>query len=187
MTAADSGFMARNLPTPLTLALEVLGINRVFFDSFWNRQYRCAGLDLYGLSEVEQPAAAFFMFRRLCWEKLGGWDEGFRPIWFEDVDFCARLKAAEWKVLFQPLAVAKHAGGHSIHGLPFEVREKYWYGSLLRYAAKHYPSAGRIGVCWAVLAGSIVRAARGLPQHGYKAIVVYAGVIRQAARTMFGR
>jgi GT2 family glycosyltransferase len=176
----QTGFMARNLPTPALLVFEVLGLNRLFSSNPINRHYRCLDLDLCAASAVEQPAAAFFMFRRQAWQHLGGWDERFWPVWFEDVDFCACLKSAGSKVIFQPLAVAKHTGGHSIHGLPLEIREKYWYGSLLRYAAKHYPSAGFTGVCWAVAAGSIVRAVRGLPQHGFKAIVVYAGVFRQA-------
>lgn len=182
----QTGFMARNLPAPRTLVFEVLGLNRLFSANSINRRYRCLDLDLHTASVVEQPAAAFFMFRRTAWQHLGGLDESFWPIWFEDVDFCARLKAAGWKVVFQPLSVAKHTGGHSIHGLPMEVREKYWYGSLLRYAAKQYPLAGFTGVCWAVAAGSIVRAVRGLPQHGFKAIVVYAGVFRQAVRCWLG-
>jgi GT2 family glycosyltransferase len=181
------GFMARNLPAPETLVFEVLGLNRLFPTNPINRRYRCLDLDFRAASAVEQPAAAFFMFRRESWRHLGGWDEGFWPIWFEDVDFCARLKDSGLAVVFQPLAVTKHTGGHSIHGLPLELREKYWYGSLLRYAAKHYPFAGFTGVCWAVAAGSIVRAVRGLPQHGFKAIVVYAGVFRQAVRFWFKR
>jgi hypothetical protein len=43
---------------------------------------------------VEQPAGAFFMFRRSAWLELGGFDENFWPVWFEDVDFCARLRSA---------------------------------------------------------------------------------------------
>ena len=179
---AQSGFMARNLPTPLTLALEVLGMNRLFPGNPANRRYRCGALDLHHSTPVEQPAAAFFMFRRECWENVGGWDEGYWPVWFEDVDFCTRLRNGGWRVIFQPATVAKHAGGHSIHSLPFQLREQYWYGSLLRYAASHYPSAGYWGVRLAVVAASIMRAVRGLPQHGFRGIQVYFGVIRQAFR-----
>ena len=179
---AQSGFMARSLPTPLTLAFEVLGINRLFPGNPVNRRYRCRALDLQHPTPVEQPAGAFFMFRRECWENVGGWDEGYWPVWFEDVDFCTRLRDGGWRVIFQPATVAKHAGGHSIHSLPFPVRERYWYASLLRYAARHYPTAGVWGVRWAVVAASIVRAVRALPEHGFSAVGVYFGVIRQAFR-----
>jgi predicted glycosyltransferase involved in capsule biosynthesis len=39
---------------------------------------------------VEQPAGAFLMVRRAVWQELGGFDESFFPLWFEDVDFCRR-------------------------------------------------------------------------------------------------
>ena len=186
MVGADqrpqAGFMARNLPTSLTLAFEVLGLNRMFPGNPVNRRYRCRGLDLQNPSVVQQPAAAFFMFRREAWESVGGWDPGFWPIWFEDVDFCARLRSAGRAVMFHPLAVAKHTGGHSIHSLPLKVREQYWYGSLLRYSSRRFTAAGYFGVRWAVVAGALVRAITGLWKHGSKAVPVYWAVIRLAIR-----
>ena len=80
---------------------------------------------------VEQPAGAFFMFRRSGWEQLGGFDENFWPVWFEDVDFCARLRSAGFVLRYQPEARATHAGGHSVGRIPLGLRERYWYGSLL--------------------------------------------------------
>ena len=32
------------------------------------------------------------MIRRDAWETLGGFDEDFYPLWFEDVDFLKRAK-----------------------------------------------------------------------------------------------
>jgi len=54
------------------------------------------------LAHVDQPAGAFFMFRRSAWQQLGGFDERFWPVWFEDVDFCARLTAAGYSVALIP-------------------------------------------------------------------------------------
>ncbi len=48
------------------------------------------GLEYRHAAPVEQPAGAFLMVRRAVWEELGGFDEGFFPLWFEDVDFCRR-------------------------------------------------------------------------------------------------
>ena len=28
----------------------------------------------------------------MAWEAIGGFDEQFYPVWFEDVDFCKRLR-----------------------------------------------------------------------------------------------
>ena len=40
--------------------------------------------------EVEQPAGACLAVTRTMWDKVGGFDEQFFPVWFEDVDFCKR-------------------------------------------------------------------------------------------------
>jgi hypothetical protein len=189
LTDADgwpqTGFMARNLPTPAALVFEVLGINRVWPRNPVNWHYRCLGNDPVIPGLVEQPAGAFLMFSRKAWERTGGFDERFWPIWFEDVDFCARLKQAGFSVYYNPSAVARHKGAHSIVSLPLEIRERYWYGSLLGYAAKHYRPISYRAVCLAVVAGAAFRAVRGCPRNGLKAFAVYGAVCRLAMGRLF--
>jgi N-acetylglucosaminyl-diphospho-decaprenol L-rhamnosyltransferase len=181
----QAGFMARNLPSAGTLILEVLGINRLWPGNPLNWHYRCKGLDPMQAALVEQPAGAFLMFPRAVWEKLGGFDERFWPIWFEDVDFCARVKAARLKTFYEPAAAAVHSGGHSITPLPPAARERYWYGSLLEYSAKHYrPNAFR-AICLAVLVGAAGRALRGFTQGGRHASGIYGRVAEDALSWFF--
>ncbi len=151
------GFMARALPTPAALILEALLLNRLWRGNLINRRYRGFRLDYSKVCPVGQPAGAFFMFRRCLWEKLGGFDEGFRPLWFEDVDFCRRAANEGYVLYFVPSAVARHQGGYSMSKISVEMRRVYWYSNLIRYASKHFrPAAGR-AVCLAVLTGSFVR------------------------------
>jgi hypothetical protein len=151
------GFMARSLPTATALTLEVLLLNRLWRNNPVNRQYRCLDWDAFARNVVEQPAGAFLMVRRQVWRDLGGLDEAFFPLWFEDVDFCRRIRDRGFSLYYIPEAVAKHTGGHSIPSLTVEMRRVYWYRSLLRYSSKHFhPVAFRV-VCLAVLAGSFVR------------------------------
>ena len=63
-------------------------LNRFWPGNPVNRRYRCLDWDSSSRSMVEQPAEHFFMVRRAVWQELGGFDEGFFPLWFEDVDFC---------------------------------------------------------------------------------------------------
>ena len=179
------GFMARNLPTAAALVLEVLGINRLWPGNPVNWHYRCLGLDLMTLSVVDQPAGAFLMFPRAIWEMLGGFDEQFQPIWFEDVDFCARIKSAGFCAYYNPAAVAKHHGSHSIIPLSLENRERYWYGSLLRYAARHFGSPAFRAICAAVVMGAVFRAFWGFPRNGFKAFAVYGGIVGLALSRAF--
>jgi GT2 family glycosyltransferase len=134
---------------------------------------------------VEQPAAAFLMFPRQVWERLGGFDERFRPVWFEDVDFCARLKQAGLQVRYNPAARAGHSGAHSVGDLPLEIRERYWYGSLLEYAAKHYRPLAFRSLCGAVVVGAAIRAVCRMPREGVKAAAAYGGVCRLAWGRLF--
>ena len=139
--------MARSLPSPAALIFEILGMNSLFPGNPVNWHYRCLGLDPVTPGIVEQPAGAFLMFPRKVWERLGGFDERFRPVWFEDVDFCARVKQAGLFVALQS-GGGRNTYGSSLCGtLSLEIRERYWYGSLLEYAAKHYPTAAFRLVC----------------------------------------
>ena len=179
----QAGFSVRSLPTPLTLAFEVLLINRLWPGNPVNWHYRCLGLDYDKPAEVEQPAGAFLMFRREVWEQVGGLDEGFYPIWFEDVDFCKRLRDHGYYVYYEPSAVATHQGGHSIRKILLEKREFYWYGSLLKYGFKHFHPGTARWVCLAVIIGSHLRMVWGtVTQMSFEPVGVYGRVIRLAGR-----
>jgi N-acetylglucosaminyl-diphospho-decaprenol L-rhamnosyltransferase len=191
---AQTGFMARNLPTPAALIFELLGINRLWPRNRVNWHYRCLGLNPSAAADVEQPAGAFLMFSRSAYEKVGGFDERFYPVWFEDVDFCAQLKEAGYRVRYTPEAVANHTGGHSIDTLPMEIRQRYWYGSLLEYAAKRYSPLAFRAVCFAVALGAGLRAVPALLRtiagsgevaRGVNVVVVYGSVARIAFRRLF--
>lgn len=141
----QKGFSFRRLPTPAALVFEVLGINRIWPVNPVNRWYRCLDLDPLQPQVVEQPAGACFLFRRADWERLGGFDERFYPVWYEDVDFCQRLLAAGGTIWFEPSVRVLHHGGHSVQNISVGCRQRFWYGSLLKYAAKHFrPPARRI-------------------------------------------
>ena len=174
----QTGFMVRNLPTPAALSFEVLGINRVWPDNPVNWHYRCLQIHPMISALADQPAGAFLMFRREAWSRVGGFDENFWPVWFEDVDFCARLKGAGYRIWYEPAAQATHAGGHSVGEIPLDEKEKYWYDSLLRYAAKSFHPLAFAGVCLAVMVGAAARAVRALPRGGLRVLAVYGEVIR---------
>ena len=182
----QEGFMVRRLPTPASLILEVLLLNRIWPGNPANRRYRGSDWDTGRLTEVEQPAGAFLMVRREVWRELGGLDERYFPLWFEDVDFCRRLVNRGYRVYYVPEAVAKHTGGHSALRLPLEKRRFYWYRSLLRYSARHFsPVAFRV-LCLAVVAGALPRCIADLVfVRRLKPMAVWGEVVRLASRCLF--
>ena len=158
----QKGFTIRRFPTPLILWFELLGLNRLWPSNPVSRRYRYLDRDLNDEGLVDQPAGAFLMCRRDIWERLKGMDEGFYPIWFEDVDFCKRAADAGYGTWYCPAVSAEHAGAHSIRGISRGCRALYWCASLLKYAAKHFPTSAYRGLCLALLLTSVPRAVAGM-------------------------
>jgi N-acetylglucosaminyl-diphospho-decaprenol L-rhamnosyltransferase len=83
-TVEDS---ARRFPTPLKLLCKALG--------------RCKGNDYDVNDKIYFPdwvAGMFMLFRREVFAKLGGFDEKYF-LYYEDVDLCARMHLAGFKIL----------------------------------------------------------------------------------------
>jgi N-acetylglucosaminyl-diphospho-decaprenol L-rhamnosyltransferase len=159
---AQAGFTIRRFPTPASLTFELLGINRLWPGNAVNRRYRYLDRDLNREGPVEQPAGAFLMTRRDVWESLGGFDESFHPVWFEDVDFCRRAAEAGYRIEYVPQVRAEHLGGHSVRKLPRASMEVYWYDSLLTYGAKHFRPWPYRGVCLAAVLSAVPRTIAGM-------------------------
>jgi len=189
----QAGFTIRRFPTPAALIFELLGINRLFPWNPVNRRYRYLDRDLDRGGEVEQPAGAFLMFRRDVWAALGGFDEGFKPVWFEDVDFCRRAVSAGYRVEYVPQVTARHQGAHSINGLTSGCRARYWCASLLRYAAKHFHFLSYRGTCAAVAVSSVPRMVGGMirernlrPFVDFSKIIQFAGLCLMSSQRRGG-
>lgn len=179
------GFSFRRLPRARDLVLESLGINRLWRSNPANRHYRCLDYDPNQPADVEQPAAAFLMLRRDVWEQLGGLDERFHPVWFEDVDYCKRLKDRGFRVRYEPASTARHVGGHSASALDPGTRAVYWYGSLLEYAGKHFPRYAVRAVCLAVILGAGARIVIGIvTTRRLSLFSSYSNIVGQSIRAL---
>ena len=73
------------------------------------------------------------LVRRTVIESVSGFDEGFF-LYNEDMDLCVRVRAAGYKVRYEPAALARHEGGRSAPrtGL-FAVLAR----SRMRFARQH--------------------------------------------------
>lgn len=181
------GFTVRRFPTTLSMAAEILLLNRVWPSNPVNRGYRCLDLDYSKPQEVDQPAGACLAVRREVWENLGGFDERFSPVWFEDVDFCRRIRDLNWKILYCPAARFLHSGGHSVNRITIGDRQIFWYGNLLRYWRKHKSPAAVAALRVIIFVGMALRSLAALIGSGPPetraavAIRAYAHVIQECA------
>jgi GT2 family glycosyltransferase len=184
----QAGFSIRRFPTATALTFELLGINRLWPGNAVNRRYRYLDRDLNRPGPVEQPAGAFLMLRRDVWEHVGGFDEDFHPVWFEDVDFCRRAVESGHQIEYVPQVRADHSGGHSVNKLPRARMEECWYDSLLRYAAKHFRPWPYRGVCLAAVLSTVPRTVAGMiREQNLNPVVRCYKIIRLAVRRLVSR
>ena len=58
--------------------------------------------------DVDYCSGALLLTRRELFNRLGGFDERYRPAYYEDVDYCVTLWESGYRVVYQPSAVAIH-------------------------------------------------------------------------------
>lgn len=151
------GFTFRRLPTFWALIFEATLVNYIWPGNPVNRRYRCLDADYSQIQQVEQPAGACLAVTRKAWDEVGGFDEQFFPVWFEDVDLCQRLWAHGCKIMYCPEAHFRHSGAHSVGQLTFRQRQLYWYTNMLRYARKHFSQGEVLLLRLAILKGMLLR------------------------------
>ena len=58
--------------------------------------------------DVDYCSGAFLLTRRKLFEELEGFDEAFRPAYYEDTDYCLRLWEGGHRVVYDPDAIVLH-------------------------------------------------------------------------------
>jgi GT2 family glycosyltransferase len=61
--------------------------------------------------EVDYVTGALIATRRSLFEKIGGLDTHYRPIYYEETDYCFRVRKAGYKVYYQPDSLVIHLEG----------------------------------------------------------------------------
>ena len=158
------GFNVRRLPTITSLFADLLFIDHLWPGNPATARYYARDLDPDASADVEQPAAACLMIRAGVFDRLGGFDETFWPAWWEDVDFCRRLRAAGQRIRYVPDAVFLHHGGASVGALGTRTFERVFAANRRRYVRKHHGRlaaavVGGLGIVGAAMRG-VARAVR---------------------------
>lgn len=108
---------------------------------------------------------ACVLIRQTAVARTGGLDEGFF-LYYEDAEFCHRVRQAGWHIAYVPDARVVHYRGGSgpVKSLSRAARRlpPYYYRSRARYFRKVHGRAGLLAanLCWG--AGRCIAVARGL-------------------------
>ena len=118
-------------------------------------------------AEHQWTSFAAVMIKREALDAVGALDEGYF-MYFEDTDYCRRLREAGWKILNWPKARVVHKrGGSSEVKARTAARERppaYLYESRARYFLKFYGRSGYwcANLLWTL--GAMIAEARALVQ-----------------------
>ncbi len=170
----------RGLPTFSTIAADMLLLSHVWPGNPVTRRASAADIDDTSSQAVEQPAATCLMVRRQTFDEIGGMDERFFPVWFEDVDLCRRILEAGWTIFFVPRANFRHLGGASVATIGAARLKQLYYQNLERYMAKHHGLTGRALTRSLVVTGMGLRAAACAVTGNGEGFRTFGGVMRAA-------
>lgn len=117
---------ARRFPTPQGLIRKALGMG--------DGRYKLEPDSKGEPQPVEWVAGMFLLFRAEAFRDVGGFDAKFH-LYYEDVDICARLWRAGWKVMISPQATVVHDAQRASRHNPQYMA---WHAaSMGRYFFKH--------------------------------------------------
>lgn len=102
----------RRFPTRATAFLESTVLQRWFPNHSALRAYYVLDRGDDQTQEVDWVVGAGLLVRTAATRQVGSMDEGYF-MYSEELDWCRRLKAAGWKVVYHPAARLIHHGGQS--------------------------------------------------------------------------
>jgi GT2 family glycosyltransferase len=89
------------------------------------------------LEESQYVTGALFATKLEYFRSLGGFDPGYKPLYFEELDYCLKLKKISLNIFVNPDSTAKHFEGGSVE--KFSVKfYKYYHKNRIRCAIINY-------------------------------------------------
>lgn len=132
-------YSARAFPDHLTFFFNRYSLlTRLFPNNRFSRRYLLTDWDHASVREVDWLSGACLMVRRAAIDQVGAMDERFF-MFNEDVDWCRRMKLADWAVTYVPEArVVHHIGASRKKVAPKVIVERH--RGMSYYFRKHHPS-----------------------------------------------
>lgn len=148
----------RRFPTRLTGFIE-----STLVQHYWPQQRHLAHYYLADQSaevaqDVDWLMGACLLLRRAALLDSGGFDEGFF-MYSEELDLCARLRAAGWRIRYEPAATVLHHEGASSSQAVAQRQINFAVGKL-RYYRRQYGAGYALLLRWFLLGNVVVQLAQ---------------------------
>ena len=122
----------RDIPTPAKALAHAVGLQHIFPSLQFNHTGRALPLKI---QPVDAISGSCMLLNRQAHRDIGGFDEDYF-LHFEDLDYCVRLHATNWQVMFVPFIQIEHLQGVSSAQSPVKVI-LHKHRSMLRFFNKH--------------------------------------------------
>jgi hypothetical protein len=145
----------RSVPTPMVSLFRLAGLDRLFPNHPAARAYNLEDTDPSQTMDVGAVMGAFLMVRREAIAKTGGMDERYF-LYAEDIDFCMAVRAAGWRVVYYPEAVATHRKGASSRQSRLAANREF-HRSMVLFHDKHFAATTPFWANWLIRSAIAVR------------------------------
>jgi GT2 family glycosyltransferase len=125
----------RSFPTPEISFYRMIGLSQLFPHSRRFGRYNLTYLDPNQVTEVDSVVGAFMLVRGEAIQQAGLMDESFF-MYGEDLDWAYRIKAAGWKIYYNPTVTVLHVKKASTRQNPRAQVE--FYRAMDIFYRKHF-------------------------------------------------
>jgi GT2 family glycosyltransferase len=141
----------RSFPTPSVSFYRMTGLSKLFPRSPRFGRYNMTYLDPDVETEVDSLVGAAMLVRTAVVREVGVLDEAFF-MYGEDVDWCYRIKALGWRIVYLPRAVIHHhkRAASTRRAIP-SIRA--FYDAMRIFHRKHYAQRTLAPVNWLIELG----------------------------------
>ena len=150
----------RSFPTPANAFFKLVGLSRRFPGHARLAAYNLTNLDDRALTEVDAVTGACMLVRLVAIDRVGLLDEDFF-MYGEDLDWAYRIKAAGWRVFYNPVTRVLHQKGATSARQSGKMIVEFYRAMYLFYR-KHYASRSPRPLNWLVTLGIAGRGALAL-------------------------
>jgi len=125
----------RSFPTPWVALTHLAGLARLFPRSRLFGRYNLTYLDHEATHVVDAVSGSCMCLSRRVWEEVGTMDESFF-LFGEDLDYCHRIRAAGYQVVYHPATQIVHYKGESMKAAPFD-NLRVFYQAMIIFSSKY--------------------------------------------------
>jgi GT2 family glycosyltransferase/SAM-dependent methyltransferase len=86
--------------------------------------------------EIDYGSAAALMVKASLWDELGGYDERYLPMYYEDADLCFEAREHGLRVLYEPEAIVVHVEGATAGNDTDAGHKRHQESNRAKFAAK---------------------------------------------------